>query len=112
MCTRRQLLIQQELNLLVVFPLQLFLPSLLAVELECHLCTAGVEIEGLVGGEPVIVVEHITRLRGDLRPDWAQPAQEGDLPFTGLDLGLIVGAAAMLAGGEKDSVAAVRDRLR
>lgn len=35
------------------------------------------QIEGLVGGEPVIVVEHITRLRGDLRPDWAQPAQEG-----------------------------------
>jgi len=34
-------------------------------------------IEGLVGGDPVIVVEHITRLRGDLRPDWAQPAQEG-----------------------------------
>lgn len=34
-------------------------------------------IEGLVGGEPAIVVEHITRLRGDLRPDWAQPAQEG-----------------------------------
>jgi hypothetical protein len=35
------------------------------------------QIEGLVGGEPVIVVEHITRLRGDLRPDWAQPAQQG-----------------------------------
>jgi hypothetical protein len=35
------------------------------------------QIEGLVNGEPVIVVEHITRLRGDLRPDWAQPAQEG-----------------------------------
>ncbi|BBY30203.1 diacylglycerol kinase [Mycolicibacterium sediminis] len=35
------------------------------------------QIEGLVGGEPVIVVEHVTRLRGDLRPDWAQPAQEG-----------------------------------
>ena len=34
-------------------------------------------IEGMVGGDPVIVVEHITRLRGDLRPDWAQPAQEG-----------------------------------
>ena len=34
-------------------------------------------IEGLVDGEPVIVVEHITRLRGDLRPDWAQPAQQG-----------------------------------
>lgn len=35
------------------------------------------QIEGLVKGEPVIVVEHVTRLRGDLRPDWAQPAQEG-----------------------------------
>ncbi len=35
------------------------------------------QIEGLVNGEPVIVVEHVTRLRGDLRPDWAQPAQEG-----------------------------------
>jgi hypothetical protein len=34
-------------------------------------------IEGMVGGRPAIVVEHITRLRGDLRPDWAQPAQEG-----------------------------------
>ncbi|MGZ8802129.1 MAG: NAD(P)H-dependent amine dehydrogenase family protein [Mycobacterium sp.] len=35
------------------------------------------QIEGLADGNPVIVVEHITRLRGDLRPDWAQPAQEG-----------------------------------
>ncbi|MDT5127624.1 MAG: hypothetical protein QOG79_2684 [Mycobacterium sp.] len=35
------------------------------------------QIEGMVKGEPVIVVEHITRLRGDLRPDWAQPAQPG-----------------------------------
>lgn len=35
------------------------------------------EIKGLVGDRPVIVVEHITRVRGDLRPDWAQPAQEG-----------------------------------
>ncbi len=35
------------------------------------------QIEGLVAGDPVIVVEHVTRLRGDLRPDWAQPAQEG-----------------------------------
>ena len=25
----------------------------------------------------MIVVEHVTRVRGDLRPDWAQPAQEG-----------------------------------
>ena len=34
-------------------------------------------IEGMVGGKPVLVVEHVTRLRGDLRPDWAQPAQPG-----------------------------------
>jgi len=35
------------------------------------------EINGLVNGKPVVVVEHITRVRGDLRPDWAQPAQPG-----------------------------------
>ncbi len=35
------------------------------------------QIEGMVNGRPVIVVEHVTRLRGDLRPDWAQPAQPG-----------------------------------
>jgi hypothetical protein len=35
------------------------------------------EICGTIGGRPVIVVEHITRLRGDFRPDWAQPAQPG-----------------------------------
>ncbi|HEX2213773.1 MAG TPA: diacylglycerol kinase, partial [Mycobacterium sp.] len=35
------------------------------------------QIEGMVDGRPVIVVEHVTRLRGDLRPDWAQPAQPG-----------------------------------
>ena len=35
------------------------------------------QIEGMVKGKPVIIVEHVTRLRPDLRPDWAQPAQEG-----------------------------------
>lgn len=35
------------------------------------------EILGMSGGRPAIVVEHVTRLRGDLRPDWAQPAQPG-----------------------------------
>jgi hypothetical protein len=35
------------------------------------------EIRGMVDGRPAIVVEHVTRLRGDLRPDWAQPAQPG-----------------------------------
>ncbi len=35
------------------------------------------QITGMLGGRPAIVVEHVTRLRGDLRPDWAQPAQPG-----------------------------------
>jgi hypothetical protein len=35
------------------------------------------EICGLIADRPAIVVEHITRLRSDFRPDWAQPAQPG-----------------------------------
>jgi hypothetical protein len=35
------------------------------------------EITGMVKGSPAIVIEHVTRLREDLRPDWAQPAQPG-----------------------------------
>jgi hypothetical protein len=35
------------------------------------------EITGKREGKPVFVVEHVTRLRGDLRPDWRQPAQPG-----------------------------------
>lgn len=35
------------------------------------------EVIGLVGGAPVVVLEHITRLREDLCPEWPQPAQPG-----------------------------------
>ena len=35
------------------------------------------EVLGLVDGAPVVVLEHVTRLREDLCPDWPQPAQEG-----------------------------------
>lgn len=35
------------------------------------------QIEGMVGDRPAFVIEHVTRLREDLRPDWAQPAQPG-----------------------------------
>ncbi|OBA83972.1 diacylglycerol kinase [Mycobacterium sp. 1164966.3] len=35
------------------------------------------EIRGMVDGHPAIIVEHITRLRPDLRPDWPQPAAGG-----------------------------------
>ena len=35
------------------------------------------EVMGMVNGAPVIVLEHITRLRDDLCPQWPRPAQEG-----------------------------------
>jgi 2,4-diaminopentanoate dehydrogenase len=35
------------------------------------------EIRGMVKGHPAIVIEHVTRLHEDLRPDWPQPAQPG-----------------------------------
>ena len=34
-------------------------------------------ITGMVKGHPAIVVEHVTRTRDDLRPDWARPAAGG-----------------------------------
>ncbi len=34
-------------------------------------------ITGLVAGHPAIVIEHVTRTRDDLRPDWARPAAGG-----------------------------------
>ena len=35
------------------------------------------EVSGIRGGKAVIVVEHVTRLRQDLGPDWPQPAGQG-----------------------------------
>ena len=35
------------------------------------------EVRGMVDGKPAVVLEHVTRLRDDLCPDWPQPAQEG-----------------------------------
>ncbi|QKG20551.1 NAD(P)H-dependent amine dehydrogenase family protein [Actinomadura verrucosospora] len=35
------------------------------------------EVRGMRGGEPVLVLEHVTRLRDDLAPDWPQPAGAG-----------------------------------
>lgn len=35
------------------------------------------EVRGMVGAEPAVVLEHVTRLRADLCPDWPQPAQPG-----------------------------------
>ena len=31
----------------------------------------------MVDGKPAVVLEHVTRLRDDLCPDWPQPAQDG-----------------------------------
>ncbi len=35
------------------------------------------EVCGMVDGAPAVVLEHVTRLRADLCPDWPQPAQPG-----------------------------------
>ena len=35
------------------------------------------EVRGMKGGKPVAVLEHVTRLRPDLGPDWPQPAGQG-----------------------------------
>ncbi len=35
------------------------------------------EVQGIVAGEPRIVVEHVTRLDDDLCPDWPQPVGAG-----------------------------------
>jgi 4-hydroxy-tetrahydrodipicolinate reductase len=35
------------------------------------------EVLGMLDGQPAVVLEHVTRLREDLRPDWPQPAQPG-----------------------------------
>ncbi|MGV0812116.1 diacylglycerol kinase [Mycolicibacterium boenickei] len=35
------------------------------------------EVRGMKDGKAAVVLEHVTRLRDDLCPDWPQPAQEG-----------------------------------
>ncbi|GAA5112120.1 diacylglycerol kinase [Haloechinothrix salitolerans] len=35
------------------------------------------EVRGMRGGRPVVVLEHVTRLRDDLGPGWPQPAGQG-----------------------------------
>jgi 4-hydroxy-tetrahydrodipicolinate reductase len=35
------------------------------------------EVRGMRGGRAVIVLEHVTRLRDDLAPEWSQPAGHG-----------------------------------
>ncbi|MGH3467411.1 MAG: NAD(P)H-dependent amine dehydrogenase family protein [Thermocrispum sp.] len=35
------------------------------------------EVRGMKDGEPLLVLEHTTRLRPDLEPDWPQPAGDG-----------------------------------
>lgn len=35
------------------------------------------EVRGIKDGKVAVVLEHVTRLRNDLMPEWPQPAQEG-----------------------------------
>lgn len=36
------------------------------------------EVQGIVGGEPRIVIEHVTRIHPDCAPDWPTPPDGGD----------------------------------
>ena len=36
------------------------------------------EVQGIVGGEPRIVVEHVTRIHPSCAPDWPMPPDGGD----------------------------------
>lgn len=36
------------------------------------------EVQGIVDGEPVIVIEHVTRIDPTCAPDWPQPPEGGD----------------------------------
>ena len=36
------------------------------------------EVQGIVGGEPRIIVEHVTRLDSTLAPEWPQPVGKGN----------------------------------
>jgi 4-hydroxy-tetrahydrodipicolinate reductase len=35
------------------------------------------EVQGIVAGRPAIVLEHVTRLRDDIAPDWPAPTGSG-----------------------------------
>ncbi|MCV7168567.1 diacylglycerol kinase [Mycobacterium manitobense] len=84
------------------------------------------EVRGIKNGEVAVVLEHVTRLRDDLCPEWPQPAQEGGsyrIEITGeptyaLDLCLsspngdhnhagLVATAARIVNAIPDVVAAV-----
>ena len=40
------------------------------------------EVQGIVDGRPAIVLEHVTRLRDDLAPEWAEPPAGGGYRIT------------------------------
>ncbi|MFN8103338.1 MAG: diacylglycerol kinase [Acidimicrobiia bacterium] len=59
------------------------LPAPEGFDVACGRIAAGTaaalrfEVRGMRGGRPVVVLEHVTRLRGDLAPEWPQPAGAG-----------------------------------
>ncbi|MGW6725518.1 NAD(P)H-dependent amine dehydrogenase family protein [Nocardia sp. NPDC055029] len=59
------------------------LPAPEAFDIESGTIAAGTaaalrfEVRGMVGERAVTVLEHVTRLRADLAPDWPQPARTG-----------------------------------
>jgi 2,4-diaminopentanoate dehydrogenase len=59
------------------------LPAPSTFEISCGTIAEGTaaalrfEVRGMVGDRAVCVLEHVTRLRPDLGPDWPQPAGQG-----------------------------------
>ncbi len=59
-----------------------------AFDIPCGHIAAGTvagihfEVSGIVRGKPVIVVEHVTRLRDDIAPDWPQGSGPGTYRVT------------------------------
>ena len=59
------------------------LPAPETFEISCGTIEKGTaaalrfEVRGMKDGRPVVVLEHVTRLRDDLAPDWPQPAGQG-----------------------------------
>ncbi|GAA3812250.1 NAD(P)H-dependent amine dehydrogenase family protein [Amycolatopsis tucumanensis] len=59
------------------------LPAPTTFDISCGTIAEGTaaalrfEVRGMRGGRPVCVLEHVTRLRPDLGPDWPQPSGQG-----------------------------------
>ena len=62
------------------------------------------EVQGIVGGRPVLVIEHVTRIHSDVAPDWPSPADGGAGAHTVViegDPRIVVSVEATAEGGNR-----------